>query len=107
MTGVEATYLAVHDHLASRPVTGAGGAAGWATDEAAELARWAGAFVDHSPVLGLGRALAADDVARELWETGKLLVGGPNRWSGGGADPEPVAPAAPRPVGGPPLDELS
>ncbi len=108
VTGVEATYLAVHDHLASRPVTGAGGAAGWATDEVADLARWAGAFVDYSPVLGLGRALAADDIARGLWETGKVLVGGPNRWSGGASgDPDPVAPAAPRPVGGPPIDEVT
>jgi hypothetical protein len=84
---VEATYLAVHDFLAGRPVTGAGGAAGWLTDEVADLARWSGAALDLSPVLGFTRALAAGDTARALYEIGKELIGGPNRWQAGRADP--------------------
>jgi hypothetical protein len=83
----EATYLAVHDFLAGRPVTGAGGAAGWLTDEVADLARWSGAALDLSPVLGFSRALAAGDTARALYEIGKELIGGPNRWQSGRGDP--------------------
>jgi hypothetical protein len=87
VTDVEATYLAVHDFLAGRPVTGAGGAAGWLTEEAADLARWSGAALDLSPILGFSRALAAGDTARALYEIGKELIGGPNRWQGGRGDP--------------------
>jgi hypothetical protein len=90
VTGTEATYLAVHDHLAGRPVTGAGGAAGWLTDEVADLARWTGAAVDLSPILGVTRALAVGDTARALYEIGKELIGGPNRWQAGRGGAEVV-----------------
>lgn len=92
----EATYLAVHDFLARRPVTGAGGAAGWLTDEVADLARWSGAALELSPVLGFSRALAAGDTARALYEIGKELIGGPNRWQAGREDP---VVGEPRPLG--------
>jgi hypothetical protein len=80
VTEREATYLAVHDHLAGREVTGAGGAAGWATDELADLTRWTGLGLELSPVLGFSRALAAKDAAAALFEIGKEAIGGPNTW---------------------------
>jgi hypothetical protein len=96
VTDAEATYLAVHDFRAGRPVTGAGGAAGWLTDEVADLARWGGAALDLSPVLGFSRALAAGDTARALYEIGKELIGGPNRWQAGRDE---AVVGVPRPLG--------
>lgn len=77
--GTQALYQAIHDHLGAREVTGAGGAAGWLTDELAVAGRVGGAYLDVRGLVGIAKSLVSRDAGRITYEVVTEQLPGPNQ----------------------------